>query len=675
MSGQIQNEDFKTEAELVAAGGAKTQLLNDTKVYVTGNGINETLDDAFSTGKLLIAKQITTPASPAATYNRLYPKSDDKWYTLTSGGAEVEVGSGSGGGGDINYVLNPNALTSTSGWAVYADAAGVVPVDGTGGSPAVTIARNTTTPLRGTTDFLFTKDAANRQGEGNSYDFTINKADQAKPLRFSFDYSVSTNYSYTNNDLVFYIYDVTNAVMIQPTPYVLDGSGRASFEFQSNANSVSYRLIMHIATTNASAWTMNFVNVKVSPTPAPSMLNVRDKQYDLTVTGTGWTTVKAVGVPYKTKDGSWRLRFNIDGNVSSASRTTYTASISGVSFYAGTTQYVTAYESGISGAATTYAIAASNTSNLTLYHGSDTTSGYGFSGDVALNSMPTWAVDFYPVSLSDGAETRVVAASYNNATMYNNHYLNYTGKILDTHNAYNTSTGTFTAPVVGTYQIMSTFLANDNDLKIYLYKNGSNAYTIGSTYTQSANYLASASAMVAVSANVGDQFQIYYEGTSLAGTVGCVSFCRISGPATIAASEFVGAKYSTGAGQTMSAADTIVNFNTKIYDTHNAVTTGAFWKFTAPSFGTYAISSHNLAGSTSWSAGTFLRNTLYKNGSGDSLAIRFIGTTATNYESIALSTTVKLNAGDYIDLRLYTSPTIALNSSDNQNWICISKIN
>jgi hypothetical protein len=39
--------------------------------------------------------QSITPASPAATYNKIYPKSDNKWYTLNSSGTESQLGGGS----------------------------------------------------------------------------------------------------------------------------------------------------------------------------------------------------------------------------------------------------------------------------------------------------------------------------------------------------------------------------------------------------------------------------------------------------------------------------------------------------------------------------------------------------------------------------------------------------
>jgi hypothetical protein len=58
--GLLQNEDFKTESELITAGGSKSQLLNDTKIYVTADGINETLDDAISLGLLGFQSPLTT---------------------------------------------------------------------------------------------------------------------------------------------------------------------------------------------------------------------------------------------------------------------------------------------------------------------------------------------------------------------------------------------------------------------------------------------------------------------------------------------------------------------------------------------------------------------------------------------------------------------------------------
>ncbi len=47
MSGKIQKQDIKTEAELIAGGSTKVNLPNDTQIYVTANSINKTLDQAI----------------------------------------------------------------------------------------------------------------------------------------------------------------------------------------------------------------------------------------------------------------------------------------------------------------------------------------------------------------------------------------------------------------------------------------------------------------------------------------------------------------------------------------------------------------------------------------------------------------------------------------------------
>lgn len=52
MAGKIQNEDVKTEAELVSAGGTAAQLINDSKIWISALGLNKTLDDAIVAGDI-----------------------------------------------------------------------------------------------------------------------------------------------------------------------------------------------------------------------------------------------------------------------------------------------------------------------------------------------------------------------------------------------------------------------------------------------------------------------------------------------------------------------------------------------------------------------------------------------------------------------------------------------
>jgi hypothetical protein len=57
-----------------------------------------------------------------------------------------------------------------------------ITVDGTGGTANITFNRDITTPLREAADFLLVKDAANRQGQGVSYDFSIHNSDLNKTI-------------------------------------------------------------------------------------------------------------------------------------------------------------------------------------------------------------------------------------------------------------------------------------------------------------------------------------------------------------------------------------------------------------------------------------------------------------------------------------------------------------
>ena len=78
---------------------------------------------------------------------------------------------------------------NANGTTAYADAAGTRPVDGSGGAPTLSCTRTTSSPIDGDGSLLITKDAANRQGQGCSIQFTIDSAYKAKVLQIEFDYT------------------------------------------------------------------------------------------------------------------------------------------------------------------------------------------------------------------------------------------------------------------------------------------------------------------------------------------------------------------------------------------------------------------------------------------------------------------------------------------------------
>lgn len=114
------------------------------------------------------------------------------------------------------------------------------------------------------------------------------------------------------------------------------------------------------------------------------------------------------------------------------------------------------------------------------------------------------------------------------------------------------------------------------------------------------------------------------------------------------------ANYSTNASQTISTGTvTIVDFEDKITDTHNAVTTGASWKFTAPSSGNYLVASTILfEATTGWAENEEINIYVYKNG----IIFREMGRTnghdATSAYVGAVGTTIiPMVKGDYFDIR------------------------
>lgn len=117
----------------------------------------------------------------------------------------------------------------------------------------------------------------------------------------------------------------------------------------------------------------------------------RTKQYSLTVSGTNWTTTRAVGIAYADSLGSWRLRLNITGSISSPTND-INLTITGVTF-----KNVSGFDQSLSFSIasgtsddlkSSYAIP--NTSTVRI-RGGNTISGGEISGDVELDSEPTWA--------------------------------------------------------------------------------------------------------------------------------------------------------------------------------------------------------------------------------------------------------------------------------------------
>lgn len=652
MAGKIQGADMKTEAELIAAGATKTSLTKDSQIYVEANAINKTLDDAIIDGDI-----------------------------------------GGGGGSGFNFLSAPNSkfASSVGDWVTFDDGAVATPVDGTGGAPTViTVARVTTFDASG--GLQISHSAANGQGEGASVAFTVGPKHRGVACSITGTYQTSS--PYVDDNLEAWIYDVTNSVLIQPAPFKLKAStvpSKFKFEFQTSATGASYRLLFFCPNTTATAYTVDIDDISVGPTIYNYGLVGTDwKAYTPTLTGFG--TATDVSFYYRRLGDSIEIQGHFISGTSTATQARVSLPsglITGTTVHpnnhwgqwirqvaAGTTEKggalipVTSQNYFVFGSISTFG-SGSTALSLTAGNGNDVAA----TGNLVSISMRVPVAGYSSnVQLSDDADLRIVQASYylsGNFVTTASIPVNYDTKITDTHNAVTTSPTAwkFTAPVSGYYMIILPSYDATTTIHDFgaLYKNGSihvgavaktNGATSGNGYGQGGGTI--------VQLNAGDFIDIRGNttirgGAATGGNTARIDIVKVNGPSAISASETISATYGITTGASTTSANPI-NFETKVHDSHNAVTTGVgTWKFTAPSSGYYHVSGVFLT----TAATANLR--LFVNGTGQV----YLGTMNTALNAIA-GVTVKLNAGDFI--QIFPDATITPASIASGLYQCLVSI-
>jgi hypothetical protein len=718
---------MSSEAQLATSRGGTG--VNSTATFpTTGTVVTRTASETLTNKTLtapvidqaLMTDQGSTPTSPSAGTTKFYSKTDGKLYKLTSAGVEQEVGAGAGGG-TINYIsANSDAETSTTGWATYKDAAQSTPVDGTGGSPTLTFTRTTTTPLRGTASFLVTTTAANLQGEGASFDFTLSEADKAKVLSISFDYAIASG-TYATGDMTVYIYDVTNSTLIQPAGFQIQAVGgtlpnKHIATFQTSSNGTSYRLIFHRAVSTASAMTMEIDNVVVGPqivqygAPVTDWQSYTPTRSETTNQTVGTNTYRRVGDSIEiygqiswTGAGSAASPFTVtlpagltfDTTKVSASAPGTTLGVfqwtdSGTNFRVGTVQYRTS---------TTY--------SFILDSAADNIFANAFASGDILSWRATVPVSGFSstVQMSSDTDTRVVSCSaYRSGTQTGVNPNNSLVKISlnsvtasgakgwDTHGQMDVATNfRYTAPAPGYYrlsgaiEVAATNVLNSAYSPVFRVNGSDTSYGASARPSAGTSFTLSHSTVVRMNAGDYVEMWIYGAGNNSASTLTVngganatyMEVERLSGPSAIAASETVAARYdatsTTSIPDSAASPFTVVNFATRTIDTHGSVTTGASWRFTAPVAGTYSVNARvRLASGGGWAAGEAANIYLAKNGT-PSLIGQNVATAAhSQVVNVSLSDLVSLVAGDYIDIRVFQNSGGAINV--DQGNVAIQRI-
>jgi hypothetical protein len=599
----------------------------------------------------------------------------------------------------INYIANSSALVDTSGYSTYADAAGAAPVDGTGGSPTVTWTRSTTTPLRGAADFNFTKDAANRQGQGVATDITIDLADRAKVLTVTFDYEVLSG-TYADGDLTVYlIADPSGTpVVIQPAGYTVQSATvgttmRQIATFQTQATGQSYRVCFHVASTSASAYVLAIDNVICGPQSTVQGAAISDwASYTPTIAGSptpsGTNALNA---------GRWRrvgdsielnlfLHMGSTGTAGSATSAIWglpgglTVDIAKLS--RGNSQTVgnamfwnTVSESNLIVQATATGVFI------------ETTTGGPVQANNILTNYQIAIVGFLPISgwssntvMSNDTDTRVVAmyASTASGTITGTPSdITWSTTTKDTHASFNGVT--YTVPVSGYYQISSqvriaaTYVAG-NAVGIALNINSANVM-FGLARAGGAQVDVSPTLTTIRYLNAGDlvKLQADSSGTSPSFSGGAgynyLSINRLSGPSAIAASETVALQRYSASGQTInSSVSSIVDFpsasisSVKSIDTHGSwrAASGVYnaatgtWSVTNPGFIAPVSGTYQVSGSVGWAVNTFttaLANvTVCVNGTAVIASSDASNPSAGVIKVCSYSGILKLNAGDVVQI-------------------------
>jgi hypothetical protein len=547
-----------------------------------------------------------------------------------------------------------------------------------------------------------TKSAANAQYQGFiSGELTIDREDLAKVLTGSFSYEVASgtvDFSGTSaQDLEIWVYNTVSGAWTQPAGFrgmnTSSGTGVVSFTFQTDSTAANnkYKIAVITQQTSATAYSVNFNDFSVGPTVVVNGTPVTDW------VDRGLITLTAVTAnPSK---GTTSIDKVLMRRVGDSAQFLYNYAQTAAGASAGTGDYLFSLPAGMSidtskiqlvsggfirsgntriGSGTVSITTFGTTGNVDVYPYSatqvilyvsgaqDTTGAISSAVDEAVGSgvFPTTTVSSSykftftvpiagwssNVQTSNDTDTRVVACrvtgtptgtiTSSSATTAN---INFPTVAFDTHASY--SSGLYTVPVSGIYRVTSharsTVVSGGTFQALGVFVDGSfvNNSTVA---TPTSSLGVQLNTLVSVSAGQTIAVRLWTDGTTptFVSDAGAqfLNIERLSGPSVVAASETVVARYNIAAAVSISTTQP-VNYATKVFDSHNAVTTGASWKFTAPISGTYQVSTA-LAMLTSTA-------TIIVRKSGTNEVILGTATTTSYNGGTQL---VKLNSGDYIDV-------------------------
>lgn len=719
-----------TNASLVSLAGINAGLSGQYLVLEnkTGASISILNDDAGASAgnKIYTGTGSSVTVINNASVELIYDSTSSHWMLIGISSSGSSFGKNYITNGTAEVDTSGWATYADAAQNIPVDGTG-------GTATGLTFSRSTSSPLDGTASFLMAQaNSTSLQGKGVSYDFTIDSADKAKMLSISFNYNASSTFvaadgitaplndgttttNVGNSDIEVFVYDVTNSLLVYVSPEVISANGSNNFtfkgQFQTASNSTSYRLILHVATTssNATGWNFKFDEVVVGPQTQLLGPPITDEASNTSLSASaGFGTVSLASYWMRRVGDKAHFRGYFKSGTVAAS-TAFLTLPSGMTIdtnkFSSTSN---AQRVGIGKRIVTSGSAESNTGIFDLFYDGSTnnevfiseqTQSNAFNkrnGNSSFSTNDGFTFEFQvPITgwsstttMSNDTDTRVVAAHYQmsspaTSSLTDNTYarLDFDNKIFDTHAAVTTGvTWMFTAPVSGFYKYSASFAVSGSAITyqrffIRVSKAGNvfAEHPCGGAPSTSSSVGGTASGNVSLTAGQTLTFDGLQQSggtrTLTTGSLSSVSIERISGPATIAASESVNARYFASA-TSISGSLATISWTTKDYDSHNGMSSGTY---SVPISGKYQINSAVAL------SGTFALNNLsvieiQKNGSVVSRA-KVYAPSAVTQILLQIHDEIGCVAGDTIRIQVSSAGTgPAVVSSNFENYISLARV-
>ena len=707
-----------------ASSGVNTWITSTP--YVAGNLVIYSQMIWIATGSFTSSGSMETDIKNGNFRMLNEPPVGENLFSVSSNFEDADVGGWTGTG--IATLTNGLPTTVGSGAAPFSSSNGGRALGANTTAPAVTStgaingtysASSLGTLVLGNSLNLATS-GAGTIGDGYiSQVFAIAPKYQGQMLTFKGSYKVASgtpNMSGTSsNTYAVAVYDVANNAwfgvagqfnFIQST-----GVGTFSGTFQTAINSTGFQVFIYspVAPTGASSLLLD--DFYVGPQITASGAAMTDWT-PFTPTGT-WTTNTTYHGMYKRIGDTAIIRYEweLTGAPNAATNLTINMPagmvIDSTKLPANQTQYSvstgTFLRAGIL-VLTIQANTVGTTTSFGIFSLGTATTNIGQGGQVSTASPFTWGNGDYgqievivPIvgwssntSMSADTDTRVIAASLQKSTgqsltQNSDTQVTFDVVVNDSNSGWSTANNQYTAYVSGWYEFSGSLFENGASSAgsgaIILYKNGS-AFERNSTPRWSTLASVGLDYEFLVYANAGDIFQIRCNLSTASSNIGgnnsapgitSLNIKRLSGPATVQATESVNGRYYS-CSTTVTGTASVMVYTTKGWDSHGAYNNSTgIW--TCPVSGKYQFNtSINISGTYTLNILTDLA--IYQYGSSSQIsetAIRAGG--AESYIQPTVSDIFYCQAGDLIRVWAYsgaTSPSIT--ASNNINFLSWSRV-